>query len=300
MLFKGKVITNFGENISIKLDNGQQISSLQRKRFKGEIAVGDNVEIEYTNNTYVITKLLERKNLISRPNLYQRKNKNIAANIDQAVVIFTHSPAPVEHYIDRYLAVLHNCDIQPLIAINKIDSQSEEDKQQIEYLANIYKSIGYKICYISATQNIGIDNLVNHLQGKTSIFLGQSGVGKSETLNTILGKQVTTTNTISNSTKKGRHTTTCSTLYEINTNTSIIDSPGIREFGLWHLPQEKLFDGFLDFYKYKNMCQFRNCSHQKNVKGCEIVKQVKNGNIHPLRYKNYFRILEEIQNQKDF
>ncbi|MED7819441.1 MULTISPECIES: ribosome small subunit-dependent GTPase A [unclassified Francisella] len=292
---QGKIITNFGGNILVKLTNNEKVSALYRSNFKGELTVGDNVELEYTNSTYVITKLLERKNLISRPNQYQRKNKNVAANIDYAVIIITHSPAPVEHYIDRYLAALHNSDIEPIIVVNKIDSQTPEDKEFIEGLVNVYKDIGYKVFYISAKNNIGIDKLLDTLKNHTSIFLGQSGVGKSETLNTILGEQITETTAVSDSTKKGRHTTTCSTLYEIDDNTNIIDSPGIREFGLWHISREELFDGFLDFKKYKGLCQFRNCSHEENSKGCEIVNQLKQGNINPTRFKNYHRILAEIK-----
>lgn len=158
------------------------------------------------------------------------------------------------------------------------------------------QNIGYKIFYISAKNNIGIDSLLEELKDKTSIFIGQSGVGKSETLNTILGEKITATTEVSDSTKKGRHTTTCSTLYEINGSTNIIDSPGIREFGLWHISQEELFDGFLDFKKYKGMCQFRNCSHEEGSKGCEIVRQVSLSNINPVRFKNYHRILAEIKN----
>lgn len=292
---QAKVITNFGGNICVKLISGEKVSALQRSHLKGELTVGDEVEIEYTNSTYVITKLLDRKNLISRPNQYQRKNKNIAANIENAVIIIAHSPAPVEHYIDRYLSALHNSDIEPIIVINKIDDQSQDDKHHLHNIVDIYKNIGYKIFYISAKNNTGINELVDALNNKTVIFLGQSGVGKSETLNTILGEKITATTAVSDSTKKGRHTTTCSTLYEINANTTIIDSPGIREFGLWHISQQELFDGFLDFKKYKGMCQFRNCSHQEDSKGCEIVKQVNLGNINLIRFKNYHRILAEIK-----
>lgn len=292
---QGKIITNFGGNILVKLANNDKVSALYRSSFKGELTVGDNVELEYTNSTYLITKLLERKNLISRPNQYQRKNKNVAANIDYAVIIITHSPAPVEHYIDRYLAALQNSDIEPIIVVNKIDSQTLKDKEFIENLVDVYKNIGYKVFYISAKNNTGINKLLDTLKGNTSIFLGQSGVGKSETLNTILGEKITETTAVSNSTKKGRHTTTCSTLYEIDDDTNIIDSPGIREFGLWHISKEELFDGFLDFKKYKGMCQFRNCSHEENSKGCEIVNQLKQGNIDPTRFKNYHRILAEIK-----
>ena len=294
MIYTGKIITNFGGSIVVKLSDGERINATMRSNLKGELTVGDNVELEYNNSTYVINKFLERKNLISRPNLYQRKNKNIAANIDQAAIIITHAPAPVEHYIDRYLAALHNSNIQPIIIINKVDSQTDQDKAHMEYLADIYKAIGYDVFYISAINNIGIDQLLSSLKDKTSIFLGQSGVGKSETLNTIIGDQITSTKDISQSTKKGRHTTTASTLYDIDDDTNIIDSPGIREFGLWHITKDELFSGFRDFSKYNGMCQFRNCSHEENSKGCEIVKQVENGDIHLLRFKNYHRILAEI------
>lgn len=294
MTYTGKIITNFGGSIVVKLADGEKINATMRSNLKGELTVGDIVELEHNNDTYVINKFLERKNLISRPNLYQRKNKNIASNIDQAAIIITHAPAPVEHYIDRYLAALHNSNIQPIIIINKVDSQTKQDKADMDYLADIYKAIGYEVFYISAINNIGIDKLLESLKGKTSIFLGQSGVGKSETLNTIIGDQITSTKNISESTKKGRHTTTASTLYEIDDTTSIIDSPGIREFGLWHITKDQLFSGFRDFSKYNGMCRYRNCAHEENSKGCEIVKQVENGNIHPLRFKNYHRILVEI------
>lgn len=142
---QGKIITNFGGNISVKLTNGEKVSALLRSHLKGELTVGDNVELEYTNSTYVITKLLDRKNLIARPNQYQRKNKNIAANIDSAVIIIAHSPAPVEHYIDRYLAALDNSNIEPIIVINKIDNQTEKDKEYIQNLASVYQKIGYKV-----------------------------------------------------------------------------------------------------------------------------------------------------------
>ena len=200
---QAKVITNFGGNICVKLTTSEKVSALQRSHLNGELTVGDDVKLEYTNSTYVITKLLDRKNLISRPNQYQRKNKNIAANIDNAVIILTHSPAPVERYIDRYLAALHNSDIKPIIVINKIDDQSQDDKQHLQNIVDIYKNIGYNIFYISAKNNIGINQLVDTLANKTAIFLGQSGVGKSETLNTILGEKITATTEVSGSTKRG-------------------------------------------------------------------------------------------------
>lgn len=293
---QGKIITNFGERISVKLDNGEMVDCSMRSQFKGDLTVGDNVEIDFIENTTpVISKLLPRKNLISRPNQYQRKNKNIAANIDQAIILITHNPAPIEHYIDRYLAALHKADITPIIVVNKIDEQTTEDKLKIDSITNVYKNIGYSVYYISALLKTNIPSFVeNALENKTSIFLGQSGVGKSETLNAIIGKNIAETNEVSNSNKKGRHTTTCSTLYEINENTNIIDSPGIREFGLWDITKEDLFDGFLEFKKLKGMCKFRNCPHEENSLGCEIVRRVKEGDISPLRYRNYHRILKEI------
>lgn len=295
MKYTGKVITNFGGNLDVLLNNSEKVSCVIRSHLKGELTVGDNVNIDKLDNTYVITDFLHRRNLISRPNMYQRKNKNIVANIDQAAVVIAHSPEPVEHYIDRYLAALFISNIEPIIIINKVDSQNESDKLNMQTIYDRYSKIGYSIFFTSAKNDIGMDALKEALKHKTSIFIGQSGVGKSEILNNIIGNQITATGLISESTKKGKHTTTCSTLYHIDSDTNIIDSPGIREFGLWHITKIQLFDGFLDFKKYRGLCQFRNCAHEENSKGCEIVRQVKEGNIDPLRFKNYHRIIQEIK-----
>ena len=293
---QGKIITNFGGRIVVKLNDTTKVDCTMRNHLKSELTVGDNVNIEFLeNSTPVITKLFPRTNLIERPALHKRKNKYIAANIDLGVIIITHKPAPIEHYIDRYLAAFHKANITPIIIANKSDLQKEKDKKIIDNLLSIYSNIGYKTLTISAKNNINIDILVKEiLNGKTSIFIGQSGVGKSETLNTIIGKKITNTQNISKSNNRGKHTTTCSTLYEIDDNTSIIDSPGIREFGLWHLTQEELFDGFAEFKKLKGMCKFRNCEHKDNSLGCEIYKNVANESINKDRFLNYHRILKEI------
>jgi len=295
-IVSGKIITNFGGIIAVKTQDNKILNCTMRSQFKGELTVGDNVKVEIQDNmSPVIIELLDRKNLISRPNQYQRKNKNIAANIDQAVILITHNPEPVEHYIDRYLAALENSDIQPIIAINKVDSQNKVDATKMNEISLRYEKIGYPVYSFSALSSIGIQEFVESaLSGKTSIFIGQSGVGKSETLNTILGEKIIKTNQISLSNNKGKHTTTCSVFYEINDITNIIDSPGIREFGLWNITKQDLFNGFIDFKKYIGQCKFRNCAHEEKSLGCEIVKRVNSGEIDILRFKNYHRIMKEI------
>ena len=133
---RGRIVTNFGGIIAVKTLDNEILSCTMRSQFKGELTVGDNVKVEIQNNdSPVIVELEPRKNLIARPNQYQRKNKNMAANIDQAVILITHNPEPVEHYIDRYLAALENSNIQPVIAINKVDSQSTDDKTKMDEIS---------------------------------------------------------------------------------------------------------------------------------------------------------------------
>jgi len=292
-----KIISIFGEEILVKdLENNKQYTAVAKQKLNGHLAVGDNLECKKIerDDKILINKVLERKNFIERPNLYSKKNKLVAANIDQAIIVISVEPAPIEHYIDRYLVALYHAQIKPIIVLNKTDLFTNENKKNIDYILQIYKNLSYQVFEVSALSKTNIKEMfATVLHNKTSIFIGQSGVGKSEILNAILGEVKIITAQISDYNKKGKHTTTVSTLYAIDKQTYIIDSPGIREFGLWHKRTQDIFMGFKEFRELNGNCMYRNCNHTPKAKGCAIVSAVKGGDIAKNRYINYHRLIKK-------
>ena len=246
------------------------------------------------NNSHVIESLAPRKSQLQRPDPYG-KMKTVAANIDQMLVTIACEPAPMENLIDRYLVAAELANIDAIIVINKMDLIQEYSDQRdaILTLANRYRQIGYHVVTVSSKEANGVDALIPIVTEKLSVFVGQSGVGKSSIIQQLLPDEQIKIGEISQSTIKGKHTTTHSQLFHFKSGGAFVDSPGIREFGLWHVDEENVIRGFKEIYAFTDQCKFRNCTH-KQEPGCAVQKALKNGAISQERYKSYQRILQTI------
>lgn len=292
---EGLIIAHHGTNLTVEKSDGENIRCHYRQNL-GSIVTGDKViwQPQETTDFGIISAVLPRRSLLSRPVKLSPQNKDVAANIDQIIIVIAVEPEPVEHYIDRYLVAAEHQHIKPILLLNKIDLLSEEKHTHFETLIRRYESLGYQVISLSAFDLKNDSALQPLLDDKTSIFVGQSGVGKSEIIHSLLPDIKIRIGDISASNKRGRHTTTTATLYHLPHGGILIDSPGIREFGLWDLPQEAIFDGFIDFKQLKGQCKFRNCNHTDGTPGCAILEAVKNNQIDLQRFKNYHRILCEL------
>ena len=295
-LHPGIVISNFGKTVEIKASNGNTIICNYQQNL-GTIIVGDHVlwQSDCHSQKGVICQVLPRKNTLKRPNKLSRKHKEIAANIDQIIIMLAPEPAPIEHYIDRYLVAANHMNIDPVIVINKIDLLSfSNNQQQINSIYTLYQKLGYNLLMLSALTHQQLGKLTEILTNKTSVFVGQSGVGKSATINALSDKAMAKTGKISTHNKRGKHTTATARLYHLDSNLGIIDAPGIREFGIWHLSAHDVFAGFPEFNTLTKPCEFRNCRHLESSKGCAIVEAVNQQLITKQRFINYHRLVGEI------
>ena len=262
----------------------------------GSIVVGDEIiwqRIDSENG--VITAVNPRKTVLERPN-YHGNTKTVAANIDQIIIVSSPVPQLQTSLIDRYLVAVEINDIKPVIAINKIDLLSPEKLQELQEQLRPYEEIGYEVIYFSTKTHKGMKQLETHLENKISILVGQSGVGKSSTVKALLPDIKIQIGEISESTKLGKHTTSASQLYHLSTGGDLIDSPGVRDFGLWHLPMDKIARGFVEFRDHLGRCKFSNCTHV-NEPHCAIIHAVEEGKISRARWQNYCEIFQTLQSQ---
>jgi len=227
----------------------------------------------------------------------------MAANIDQIVIVSAILPELSLNIIDRYLVACETLQVEPLIVLNKIDLLDGEGMDFVNEQMDIYRKIGYRVLMVSSRTQNGLKPLEEALTDRISIFAGQSGVGKSSLLNNLLGlQQEILTNDVSDNSGLGQHTTTASRLYHFPHGGDVIDSPGVREFGLWHLEPDQIFNGFVEFLDYLGACKYRDCKHD-NDPGCAIRAAVENGEIAETRFANYHHILDsmaQVKTRKSF
>jgi ribosome biogenesis GTPase len=261
---------------------------------KTGIAVGDAVFFKKTDSEAgLVLSISPRKTVLSRPDPHNpHLQRIIAANADFAVILTSFRDPPFRPgLVDRFLIALGQSNIRPILVVNKIDLLETKDDLETE-LAGIepYEGIGIPIFTVSARTGEGIDRLVAALEGKLGVVLGHSGVGKSSFINCLKPTKVLATNGIRQSDRKGRHTTTGAELLETGSGIRIIDTPGIREFGLWDMDMPTIQQGFREFSSFAETCRFRDCSHTHEG-DCGVKEAVRQRKIHPLRYRSYCRIL---------
>ena len=299
----GLIIKNTGSDYVVRSSDGSNSVCRVKGSFRikgikstSPVTVGDRVEFD---DTGYITELHERKNYIVRkPTNLSKQLHIIAANLDQAILIITiKNPVTSTTFIDRFLATAEAYHIPTILVFNKIDLLNAEDEAYVNALIYLYESIGYQCLKMTAIQGNGITELQNTLAGKISLLSGNSGVGKSTIINQIVPNSSAKTGEISNSHHKGMHTTTFSEMYEISTDTFLIDTPGIKGFGMVDMNEEEIGHFFRDIFEASKNCRFNNCSH-RHEPGCAVLQAVSEHRIATSRYESYLSILEDITEGK--
>ncbi len=269
---------------------------IQGIRSTNPVAVGDHVEyfIPENSRTGLIKNVLDRKNYIVRKSTNLSKQTHIlAANVDQAILMVTIAfPETYPIFIDRFLVAAEAYRIPAKIIFNKIDLYDEDQTLFLDYLDIVYKNAGYECFKVSVKEKINIEKLKVLLKDKVSVIAGNSGVGKSSLINLIDPNLNLKTSKISDYHKSGKHTTTFAEMFKLSNGGYIIDTPGIRGFGLHDIQNEELFHFFPEIFKESDQCKYYNCTHLHEP-GCAVKKAVESGKISEIRYQNYINILTD-------
>ena len=301
---EGIVIAHFGQLLNIEALEGEdkgEIHSCHVRANIDSLVTGDRVIWRAGKDlTGVIEARLERQTVLQRPDNFGNL-KPVAANIDYIVIVIAPEPEPFQGLVDRYIVAAETVGIPPVILLNKTDLLTDENRKPIDDMMTLYESLGYhtiraSVKSPSSDSSEGMTELLDWLDQHTSVFVGQSGVGKSSLIQSLLPEHDIRVGALSENTRKGTHTTTTAKLFHLPSGGDLVDSPGIREFGLWHIGGQELLEGFIEFRPHLGFCRFRDCHHEKEP-NCAILAAVESGEISERRMDSYRRIKNAIEDQ---
>lgn len=294
---QGLVIAHFGVQVDVETLEGPergQVRRCYRRANLPALVTGDRVVWRADNQqSGVIVALQPRRTELYRPD-HRGQLKPVAANVDRLVIVFAALPQPHRNLIDRYLVAAEQAQLEPLLVLNKADLLALPEHAEIRSWLDDYNSLGYRTLCLSADSGEGLDRLRGELKDHVSVFVGQSGVGKSSLVNALLPDADLRVGALSEMTGKGTHTTTTARLFHFPAGGDLIDSPGIREFGLTHISHEDLLEGFIEFRPFLGHCRFRDCQHLHEP-GCALLTAVADGAISAGRMNSYRHILASLQ-----
>lgn len=299
---KGVVTKSTGSWYTVYTEQNEQIECRLKGKFRlkgikstNPVAVGDFVNYEFEENkeTGIIDKIFDRKNYIIRKSVNLSKQTHIiAANIDIAFLLVTiNNPPTLTSFIDRFLATAEAYNIKVVLLFNKLDMYTDEDLEKLAMLDAIYSDIGYQCIAVSATKNINVNKVKELMKGKTTMFSGHSGVGKTTLINVIEPSLNLKTKEISKQHGQGMHTTTFAEMFQLSFGGFIIDTPGIKGFGVVDFEPSQITDYFPEFFKLKSKCKFNNCIHVNEPK-CAVKDALEKGEVAYSRYQSYLQMIE--------
>ena len=304
---QGTVIKSSGSVYGVRAIDGTVVDCRVKGNFRlkgirstNPVAVGDNVIFDMREDgTAYIVDILERKNYIVRKASNLSKQSHIlAANLDLCFLIVTVShPVTATTFIDRFLASAEAYRVPVVIVFNKTDLYNNTEQEELEYLTALYESIGYRCLHTSTVTNSGIDTMKEMMQGKTSLFAGNSGVGKSSLVNAISPEIAAKVGEISKTHDTGMHTTTYTEMFEFMPDSYIVDTPGVKGFGTFDMEVEEISHYFVEFFELSKDCRYGNCTHTHEP-GCAVLEALERGEIAPSRYQSYLSMLEDKEEGK--
>ena len=308
-MLEGVIVKSTGSWYQVSLTNGKKYECriIGKFRLNGEkltnpVAVGDKVKIVLeADNKGLIKEILPRQNYVVRQSPRRKHYLHLlASNIDQAMLFMTIvQPNLKQGFIDRFLLMLEPHNIPTIIVFNKADVYGEDDLLMYEYLKAVYEAIGYKVLLTSSVTKQGIEDLKAILKDKITLVSGQSGVGKSTAINSLQPNLELKVEEISDYSGKGQHTTTFAEMYPLDFGGDIIDTPGIKTLAFTNLEPMDILHNFREFFHLSKDCKFHDCSHRNEPK-CAVKDALEEGRVSELRYANYLKILQEVEDQNSW
>lgn len=286
------VVTSHRSNILIEDEQGNLLNCPVTKKSKS-LVCGDRITfLANADQSVTLQTLLPRKNLLERHS-YKQKPKPLAANLDQIIIVNSVPPGIDTDLIDRYLVAAQLLEIKPLLVFNKQDLLDPQHLQDTQSHCTHYAELGYQTIWTSTETMFGLDDLQDQLSDRTNVLVGKSGVGKSSLIQSLIPDLDIRIGAISEASGQGRHTTTQTILYRLAHGGALIDSPGVRQFGLWQISQQQAAYGYIEFQSYVEECRFSNCTHTKEP-GCAVLVAVAAGKISQRRLKSYYKLLDAL------